>query len=137
MPTVSLRRSRDVLLRPRLDELYRTFDHVDSATDPIHIVRRYTARDDREIVGFCAAALAFGRVAGVLQSIESLLAVMGPAPAKYVRAFDPAVERARLKPLVHRWIRGDDLTALMLIMQRMLRESGSIEGFFAAGAGHE
>jgi hypothetical protein len=27
----------------RLDTLYRTFDHVDSATDPVHIVRRYAA----------------------------------------------------------------------------------------------
>ena len=34
---------------------------------------------DREVVGFCAAALAFGRVASVLQSIESLLARDGSA----------------------------------------------------------
>lgn len=121
------------MLKARFEDLYRAFDHVDSATDPIHIVRRYGAADDREIVGFCAASLAFGRVASVLQSIESLLAVMGPSPAEYVRAFNPASERSRIKPLVHRWIRGDDLTALMLILQRMLRESGSIEGFFAEG----
>lgn len=133
MSPVPLQRSRDLVLKPRLDELYRTFDHVDSATDPIHIVRRYRARDDREIAGFCAASLAFGRVASVLQSIESFLAVMGPSPADYVRRFDARTERARLTPLVHRWIRGDDLTALVLILQRMLRESGSVEGFFAAG----
>ena len=128
-----VRRPRHVVLKPALDDLYRGFDHVDSATDPIHIVRRYRSRADREIVGFCAAGLAFGRVASVLQSIEALLAVVGDSPADYVRRFDPAVERARLKPLVHRWIRGDDLTALLLILQRMLVESGSIEGFFLAG----
>ena len=37
------------------------------------------------------------------------------------------------RPLVHRWIRGSDLAALVLILQRMLRESGSIERFFLAG----
>src|SRR5262245_51869701 len=58
---------------------------------------------------------------------------MGPSPAEYVRTFDAAAERARLKPLVHRWIRGEDLTALMLILKRMVRESGSIEAFFAEG----
>jgi uncharacterized protein (TIGR02757 family) len=120
-------------LRLRLDELYRSFDHVTSATDPVHVVRRYTAPDDREIVGFCAAGLAFGRVASVLQSIESLLAVMGPRPAAYVRRFDPARDGAALAPLVHRWIRGRDLTALVLILQRMLREAGSIENFLVAG----
>jgi uncharacterized protein (TIGR02757 family) len=117
----------------RLESLYRTFDHPDSATDPVHLVRRYRAPEDREIVGFCAAGLAFGRVASVLNSIESLLEVMGPHPAAFVRSFDPAKGRARLAPLVHRWIRGNDLAALILILQRMLRECGSIERFFLAG----
>lgn len=120
-------------LRQSLDNLYRTFDHADTASDPVHLVRRYPAPEDREIVGFCAAGLAFGRVASVLASIESLLAVMGPAPARFVRAFDPAADGRRLAPLGHRWIRGKDLVALLLILQRMLRESGSIERFFRDG----
>jgi uncharacterized protein (TIGR02757 family) len=117
----------------RLEGLYKAFDHVTSATDPVHIVRRFSASDDREVVGFCAAGLAFGRVASVLQSIESLLAVMGAHPARYVRGFDPSREGPRLAPLVHRWIRGRDLVALLLILRRMLRESGSIEAFFLEG----
>jgi len=117
----------------RLDTLYRTFDHVDSATDPVHIVRRYEAGPDREVVGFCAAALAFGRVASVLHSIESLLAVMGPKPARFVRDFEPVRDSGRIEPLVHRWIRGRDLVALLIILQRMLRSSGSLEEFFLEG----
>jgi uncharacterized protein (TIGR02757 family) len=117
----------------RFEELYRAFDHTTSATDPVHIVRRFSAADDREIVGFCAAGLAFGRVASVLQSIEALLRVMGPHPAAFVRDFEPQRERPRLAPLVHRWIRGRDLVALLLILQRMLRDAGSIEAFFRAG----
>ena len=86
------------------------------------------SREDREIVGFCAAALAFGRVASVLQSIEALLRVMGPRPAAFVRALRRRPRRrTRFEPLVHRWIRGRDLVALLLILQRMLREHGSIE----------
>jgi uncharacterized protein (TIGR02757 family) len=117
----------------RLESLYTTFDHPDVATDPVQIVRRYQAPEDREIVGFCAAALAFGRVASVLQSIEALLEVMGPHPAAFLREFKPVRHSRRIEPLVHRWIRGRDLVALLLILQRMLRESGSVERFFAAG----
>jgi uncharacterized protein (TIGR02757 family) len=120
-------------LREPFDRLYRSFDHVHSATDPVHIVRRYSTPEDREVVGFCAAGLAFGRVASVLQSIESLLSVMGPRPATFVRSFDLRLQASRLDPLVHRWVRGRDLAALVLILQRMLRESGSIERFFLAG----
>jgi uncharacterized protein (TIGR02757 family) len=124
--------SRKVLHDP-LEELYRSFDHTNSATDPVHIVRRFSRADDREVVGFCSAGLAFGRVASVLHSIESLLAIMGPHPAAFVRAFNPALDHARIEPIVHRWIRGRDLVALLLILQRMLRESGSIEDFFLQG----
>ena len=120
-------------LRAPLENLYQTFDHTESATDPVHIVRRYVTPEDREVVGFCAAALAFGRVASVLQSIEALVAVMGPHPAAFVRRFTPARDSARIEPLVHRWIRGRDLVALMLILQRMLKEAGSIEQFFLEG----
>jgi uncharacterized protein (TIGR02757 family) len=119
--------------KARLEELYRSFDHVTSASDPVHIVRRYEAPDDREVVGFCAAALAFGRVASVLQSVESLLDVMGPHPAAFVRRFEPVRHGRRIEPLVHRWIRGRDLVALLLILRRMLEDSGSIEGFFLEG----
>jgi len=120
-------------LGARLDDLYRTFDHVNSASDPVHIVRRYMAPDDREVVAFCAAALAFGRVASVLNSIETLLRAMGPRPAAFVKNFDARRDRAAVDPLVHRWIRGRDLVALLLVLQRMLHEYDSIERFFVAG----
>ena len=120
-------------LRGRLEQLYVTFDHADSAADPVHIVRRYRQPADREIVGFCAAALAFGRVASVLHSIEALLAVMGPQPAQFVRDFQPVRDSRRIEPLVHRWIRGRDLVALLLVLQRMLKTSGSLEAFFVDG----
>jgi uncharacterized protein (TIGR02757 family) len=121
-------------LKRRLDALYASFNGVDSATDPVQLVRRFDDPADREVAGFCAAALAFGRVASVLQSIERLFAVMGPAPASFVRAFDVRRQKAAFKPLLHRWSSGNDLAALVLILQRMLQR-GSIEQFFADGFG--
>ena len=120
-------------LAPALDRIYQAFDHVDSAADPIHLVRRFADPADQEVAAFCAAGLAFGRVASVLQSIEALFARLGPHPAAFVRQFDPVRDAPAFAPLVHRWIRGRDLVALVLILQRMLRESGSIEAFFVAG----
>lgn len=117
----------------KLDELYASFNHPDSAADPIQIVRRYPRADDREAVGFCAASLAFGRVGSVLQSIERLLAVMGPEPAAYVRRFDPRRDGPSFAGLVHRWTRGPDLVALLWVMKQMIDRGGSIEGFFLEG----
>ncbi len=119
-------------LKPRLDELYHGYNALHLVSDPVWIVRRFQRADDREVVAFCAAALAFGRVQSVLNSIEGLLRVMGPAPATYVRRFDPARDRQALDHLVHRWTRGVDLAALVWVLRQMLDARGSIEAFFAA-----
>jgi uncharacterized protein (TIGR02757 family) len=116
-----------------LDRLYDDYNREDSASDPVHRVRPFVAPEDREIAGFCAAALAFGRVASVLNSIDTLFAIMGPHPAAFVRGFDPAAPHPELRAMVHRWTRGADLAALLWILRQMLEQSGSIEGFFLEG----
>ena len=121
------------LLKPELDRLYAAFNYPDSAADPIQIVRRYERQDDREVVGFCAASLAFGRVASVLQSIERLLAIVGDRPADFVRRFDPRRDGRLFDGLVHRWTRGRDIAALLWLIRQMLDRSGTIEGFFLEG----
>ena len=120
-------------LASSLERLYHDYNREDSATDPVQLVRPYTRRDDREIAGFCAAALAFGRVASVLASISTLFRIMGPRPAQYVRSFDPAAPHPELRAMVHRWTRGVDLAALVWILRQMLEQSGSVEGFFKEG----
>lgn len=122
-----------VFLTPKLDRLYEGFNTPGSAADPIQIVRRFERADDREVVGFIAAALAFGRVASVLQSIERLLAIAGDHPADYVRQFDPGREATGFAGFGHRWIRAADGVALVWALRAMLEQSGSIETFFADG----
>jgi uncharacterized protein (TIGR02757 family) len=121
-------------LKARLDSLYSAFDLEHVVSDPIWIVRRFRHPADREIVAFCASALAFGRVQSVLNSIEALVAVMGDRPSEFVRRFEPEVHGRALFPLVHRWTRGVDLVALVWVLRQMIERGGSIEGFFAEGA---
>jgi uncharacterized protein (TIGR02757 family) len=120
-------------LKSTLDRLYGQFNYPDSATDPIQIVRRFEHADDREVVGFCAAALAFGRVASVIQSIERVVAAMDGQPAAYVRSFDPRVNGAAFADFVHRWTRGVDVAALLWLMRQMVERAGSLEDFFLEG----
>ncbi|MBI1872518.1 MAG: TIGR02757 family protein [Acidobacteria bacterium] len=120
-------------LKRTLDALYASYNCPDSATDPIQIVRRYETRADREIAGFCAAALAFGRVGSIMKSIGQLLGAMGPSPEAFVRSFDPKRDGDALRPMVHRWTRGDDFVALVWILREMLTRAGSIERFFLEG----
>ena len=130
---MKIRDSRTDTLKPTLDGLYQSFNQADSATDPIQIVRRFTASDDREIVAFIAAGLAFGRVSSVMHSIERVVALMGRSPVQFVRDFEPARDREPFREFVHRWIRGTDIVALLWLMHQILASHGSLEGFFVEG----
>lgn len=113
--------------------MYQAYNREESASDPVHLVRPYSRNDDREIAGFCAAALAFGRVASVLNSIRTLFHIMGPHPAEFVRTFDPEARHDELRQMVHRWTKGVDLVALLWVLRQIVEQGGSIEGFFAEG----
>ena len=120
-------------LGPRLERLYEAYNREDAAADPVQIVRRYSKREDQEIVGFCAAALAFGRVQSVLNTVDTLARALGPAPAAFVRSFDPKAPHPEVRAMVHRWTRGVDIVALLWLLRQMIERSGSIEGFFLEG----
>ncbi len=122
-----------VSLKAPLDRLYEAFNDAEATTDPIQAVRRYRRPDDQEVVAFCAAGLAFGRVASVLAATDALLEVLGSRPAAFVRGFEPDRHRDRMARLGHRWIRSEDLVALLWIMRQMLSDAGSIEGCFVEG----
>ena len=129
--------TRHARLKASLDRLYESFNAPDSAFDPVQVVQRYPGVEDREIVGFIASAVAFGRVASVVNSTNAICEVLGDRPAKLLKAFDPAVHGVRLRPLVHRWTRGDDFVALLWILRAFIDEFGSIEKTFGEGLGQD
>jgi uncharacterized protein (TIGR02757 family) len=116
-----------------LDALYRAYDRSGHIPDPIEKVRGFEDPADREIAGFIAAGLAFGRVAGILRSIDHVLGILGPSPATFVRRFDAGRDASLTDAFVHRWTRGRDIAALLFILRHMLEAAGSLEGFFTQG----
>jgi uncharacterized protein (TIGR02757 family) len=146
MPPAS-RRPSSLRLRPaelaafrgELERLHDSYNVPDSAADPVQFVWRYDDSQDREVVAAIASGLAFGRLASVLASIERVLALLGPRPAQYLEQFDVAEAREQLAPVVHRWTRGDDLVALLVVLRELRSRHGSLEGALVAGddPGHD
>ncbi|AMY07490.1 hypothetical protein LuPra_00663 [Luteitalea pratensis] len=134
MPSVLRLRADDLArLRGELDRLHDTYNVPDSAADPVQFVWRYDDPRDREVVAAIASGLAFGRLASVLASVERVLALLGPHPAAYLETLDVRVAREALAEVVHRWTRGDDLVALLVILRQLRARHGSLEGAFLAG----
>ncbi len=102
-------------------------------SDPVDLVHRFTDARDREVVALLASALAFGRVAGIRASVERVLDILGPRPARALRALDSRAERVALSTFKHRWCTGDDVIALLIAARRAMAESRTLERFFAEG----
>lgn len=120
-------------LKRALDAAERRYGREYLESDPIAMPHRYARADDREVAAFLAAALAFGGATQIRRSVVRVLDAMGPRPARWVRGFRAEREGAALEGFTHRFVRGRDLGCMFLILKRMLREDGSIEGFFAHG----
>lgn len=120
-------------IKARLDQLYETFGPAHATDDPIWLPRRYPRGEDREIVAFVAAALAYGRLAQIRNSTEVILSYLGERPARAVRRLDPRRASRDLRGFTHRFNSGRDVALMLCILGRLLSEHGSLNTAFLAG----
>ncbi len=129
--------TKENILKTRLDRLYRRFDKGFLESDPLLFPHRFTSKRDQEIVALIASALAYGRVAHIKKSIESVLAIMGSKPYAFTMNLTPKEGIKLFKGFTHRFNNGSDIACLIYFMRQMIEESGSIGGFFKLGYSKE
>lgn len=129
MPTIGNNRAG---LKPLLDDLYKKYSHSYLESDPVYFPHQYKDPLDIEIVGLISSALAYGKVDLFKPKIAYILGIMGRSPSAYIRTFDPAGEK-RFDSFVYRFNRGPDIVHLLYVIQQVIKDSGSIKGFFLKG----
>lgn len=120
-------------MKLRLDRLYRTFDNGYLETDPLEFVHRYKSPGDREVVGLIASGLAYGRVAGIKNSVERVLSVMGKSPRRFTMRFDPERHQGLFDGFKHRFNTGRDISCLIYFARQMIGSRSTIGRFFMKG----
>jgi uncharacterized protein (TIGR02757 family) len=117
-------------LKAVLEKLYDKYNRRELIKpDPLQFVYEYSKPADMEIAGLLAACLAYGRVEQIESSIRNLLGRMGRSPFDFVENFTHK-DRPQLQDFKHRFNTGDDISDLLVLLQRALAECGSIEKFF-------
>ena len=124
--------AHDRVLAERLESLYRTYGPETSGSDPIGLVSRYEAPEDREVAGWIASAFAYGRVETIRTNVGQVLAALGPRPA---RSLDTAGDfsafvRERLPGFRHRFHGARDAAALLHAIAVVREQAGSVRAFF-------
>jgi len=125
-----------MLNRAELDKLYRTYNKRKYVhPDPLEFLYNYPDIRDREIVGLIASALAYGRVAQILKSVDRILGKMGSSPYKFVFNTKPGDFLKIFCGFKHRFTTHCDIADLLGALHRILGEYGSINKCFIAGMG--
>ena len=117
-------------LREMLEHLHDKYNRTEFIEpDPISIPHSFTDRDDREVAGFLAAAIAWGNRKAIVKSARRMMQYMDNAPADFVRNASER-ELAHLQSYVHRTFNGQDFTDFVLCMRHIMEHHGGIGQFF-------
>ncbi len=120
-------------LRAVLDPFVAGFDAAGRvAFDPVEAPRSYVDPADQEVAGLLAAGLAYGRADLFRPKLFGLLREMGPSPAAFVRAFDPARDGHRFASFGYRFNLPADIGALLAGAGQVVRTRGSLGAFLGA-----
>lgn len=134
---MSLKRSYNGIpaaeLKQFLEENYLQFNNPSFIeSDPISIPHRFSGRRDREIAGFLAAAIAWGRRDLILRSCNRLLDLMDNAPFEFINsAGDKDLEI--LAGFVHRTFNGKDCISFINGLKSIYSEYDSMESLIIEG----
>ncbi len=118
-------------LKAVLDRAYAEYDASWIEPDPVQFVWRYDRPEDREVVGLIASALAYGNVKQIKKSVETVLALLGPRPARAIDRLGAHETRESLRGFKHRFNDAVDVACLLVFIREMRRTKGSVEAFFA------
>ena len=120
-------------LKEFLEEKYLKFNNpsfIDN--DPISIPNQFSSRADREIAGFLAATIAWGRRDLILKSGAKLMRLLGNAPHDFIlNASEQDIEQ--LSGFVYRTFNGHDCMAFIYGLRYIYTHYNSIEDVIIEG----
>jgi len=123
-------------LKEKLDAIYGRYnrrEYVDP--DPLFFLYDYPEIRDREIVGFVAASLAYGRVAMIMKIVRQVLEQMGPSPFDYLNNTGDESIDAGFMGFKYRFATGFHLANLLKGIKGVIAEFGSLENCFSCSRG--
>lgn len=116
-----------------LEEKFTFFNHPRFIEhDPIQIPHLFSSLQDREIMGFWVAILAWGQRKTILQNAHQLIELMDGAPYDFILNHQ-AIDLKRFEHFKHRTFQYPDTLYFMDFFQRHYQHNPSLETAFTQG----
>lgn len=101
--------------------------------DPISIPHLFSAKEDIEIAGFLAAAIAWGQRKTIVTNARKMIQLMDDAPYDFILHHEDK-DLWRLKGFVHRTFNSEDFEFFVKALQHIYINHGGLESVFARNA---
>jgi uncharacterized protein (TIGR02757 family) len=121
-----------------LEKLYTTYNRPEFIhPDPLEFLHLYQQTVDREIVGFIASSLAYGRVAQILKSVSSILDKMVPTPSKFLERASRLSLEKEFSSFKHRFTTNEEIVDFLIAIQKVIKVNGSLHKCFLKYYDHD
>lgn len=126
----TLSRKKILEIKPFLDDLVEKIEHPQYIhDDPVQFMHAFEDKTDRELAGFFAATMAWGRRDIVNAKMEDLLNRMNYRPAEFIGNYSES-DALNFKGFKHRTFKPVDLHWLTKILQTILLKFQTFEAFW-------
>lgn len=127
----AISRKRILELKPYLDGLVAEIEQPDYINDdPVQFMHAFEEKTDKELAGFFAATMAWGRRDIVNAKVENLLQRMNYRPAEFIGNYTES-DAPNFEGFKHRTFKPIDLHWLTKILQTILLKFQTFEAFWA------
>ena len=106
---------------------YNTVDFIEP--DPISVAHRYSLKEDIEIAGFLASAIAWGNRKMITKNGHRMMDLLGNSPYDFVMSHDE-YQLERLQGFVHRTFNSVDFEHFIKALQHIYANKGGLEAIF-------
>lgn len=129
-PLRRCRHSKLMEIKPILDQindLVEAPEYVEN--DPVQFMHAFVSKQDREIAGFLAALMAWGRRSVVVKKTDELLRRMDYAPYHYVMEYSPG-RAVDFRDFRHRTFKQVDIHGIISALQQIYLTRNDLEEFW-------
>ncbi|MDO9154478.1 MAG: TIGR02757 family protein [Paludibacter sp.] len=117
-----------------LDQRVIQYNHTDFIdTDPIQIPHRFGRKEDIEIAGFLAAAIAWGQRKSIINNANRLMVMMDNSPYEFILEGNPASDWQYIQHFVHRTFNAVDCLFFLSSLRNIYVNHGGLESVFIEG----
>ena len=125
-----LKSQKTMITKTELDKLVKKYETIEFfKDDPIGIPNRFTDKRDKEIAGFIASLVAYGRREIFIKKLNQLLSIAENEPYNFIMNFEPKI----LGDFNYRFGKPEDFAQIFEILKKLYKSDGGLEKLFKYG----